>query len=48
MVTHLLMYPWAVAAVIGVVVLALILGWWAKRPPIKRDETMWLDRKSVV
>lgn len=48
MVTRLLMYPWAVPAVIGIVILALVLGWWAKRPPIKREETMWLANSEYV
>ncbi|HLR57710.1 MAG TPA: hypothetical protein VK098_05960 [Beutenbergiaceae bacterium] len=48
MVTSLLMYPWAIAAVIAVVVIALLLGWWAKRRPVAREKTMWLANSTYV
>lgn len=48
MVTKLLMHPWAVPAVVGAVIIALVLGWWAKRPPVEREETMWLANSEYV
>src|SRR5699024_12861288 len=42
------MYPWAIAAVIAVVVIALLLGWWAKRRPVAREKTMWLANSTYV
>src|SRR5690625_8024001 len=42
------MYPWAIAAVIAVVVIALLLGWWAKRRPVAREKTMWLANATYV
>lgn len=48
MVSTVTMYPWAIPVVIGVVVAALIAGWWAKRPPVDREATTWLANAEYV
>lgn len=48
MVTTLLMHPWALPTVIVVVILGIVTGWWAKRPRIDRENTMWLANSDYV
>lgn len=48
MVSNLLMHPWAIPVVIILVVAGLVLGWWAKRPTIDREQTTWLANSDYV
>lgn len=48
MVSRLLLYPWLLPVVIAVVIIGLMLGWWAKRPEIVRERTTWLANSEYV